>query len=80
MFDAQKSFQQDFAKFRGVPLTALLATAHLQLDDVVRDGCAAVALRQRPVEVAVVGPPVQDVGPPGLGRLVCTRGRVDIRC
>ena len=62
-------------KFRGIPLTALLATAHLQLDDVVRDGCAAVALRQRPVEVAVVGPPVQDVGPPGLGRLVCTRGR-----
>ena len=55
-------------------------TAHLQLDDVVRDGGAAVALRQRPVEVAVVGPPVQDVGPPGLGRLVCTREGVDIRC
>ena len=51
------------------------STAHLQLDDVVRDGGAAVALRQRPVEVAVVGPPVQDVGPPGLGRLVCTRER-----
>ena len=61
-----------FPAFAGryiVRITEILVP-NLQLDDVVCDGGPSVGLRHGPGEVAMVRPPVQDVGAPGLARLV----------
>ena len=45
--------------------------SYLNLDDIMSDRSTTISLRRTPVEIAVVGPPVQDIGSPRLGWLVC---------